>query len=164
MTYFYEEDKSIGLNPVAVKTVNTAAQSTPTTPNNFITINGSEVNYTPKENTTKVIYEIAFYVEALNKASFQHLVLEHDINNNGTWSVIDNRLGKNFGAFGAGNYVRDYLVLKFIIPSWSGSRSLRLRSSAHQNNYDVKYHQMTQWDGSSSSTTFCNTSLLVYSS
>ena len=163
MTYFLEEDKSIGLNPQAIITVHSAAQDTSTSAGSYITISGSEISYTPHISATNVVYEISFYVEALNKVSYQHLVLQQDINNNGSWTTIDTRLGKGFGALTAGNYVRDIMNSRFIIPAWAGLRPLRLRSAAHKVNHHVKYHQLTQWDGASSTTTFCNTSLLVYS-
>ena len=152
------EDK----NPQAIITTNTSAQVTPVSGNTYVTINGSEITYTPVDGSSKVVYEIGFYVEAKNKVSFQHIVLEQNIG--GTWSAIDIKFGKNFGCFGAGNYVRDYLKFKYVIPSWSGSRQLRLRSSGHTTNYHVSYHQLTDWDGSGSVTNrFCNTSLFVYS-
>ena len=74
MTYtnFNLEEK----NPQAIITQNTSAQITSTSGNTYITINGSEITYTPVTGSSKVIYEIGFYVEALNKAAFQHIVLE----------------------------------------------------------------------------------------
>ena len=163
MTYFYEEYESIGLNPQAIITTNSSAQDTSTTAGSYITVNGSEISYAPHASATNVVYEISFYVESLDKKCYQHLVLQHDINNNGSWSTISNYLGKGFGTVAENNYVRDILSLKFIIPAWTGSRPLRLRSATHVVNLHVKYHQITQWDGASSTTTFCNTSLLVYS-
>ena len=149
-------------NPQAIITQNTSAQVTSNSANTYITINGSEITYTPVSGSSKVIYEIGFYVEVLNQIAFQHIVLEQ---NTGTWSVIDNKFGKNFGLSGhSGQYLRDYLYYRFIIPSWSGSRQLRLRSAPHANNYPVTYHQITTWDGTGSVTNkFCNTSLFVYS-
>lgn len=162
MTYLF--NKSLGENPQALTTVNTSVQTTPALGNSFVTVNGSQITYTPASNTDKVIYEIGFFVEALNKSSFQHLVLEHDINNNNSWSIISNSFGKNFGASGTGQYVRDYLHFRFIIPSWSGTRGLRLRSASHVASGNVSYHAVTEWDGSGSVTNrFCNTNLLVYS-
>ena len=148
-------------NYQAIVTTNTSAQTTSTSSNTYVTVNGSEITYTPVAGSNNVVYEIAFYVEALNKPSFQHLVLEH---NTGSWATINVKFGKNFGAFGTGQYIRDYLYYRFVIPSWSGARQLRLRSAAHYNNYQVSYHQVTKWDGSDSITDrFCNTNLVVYS-
>ena len=162
MTYLF--NKSLGENPQTLITVNTSVQTTPASSNSYVTVNGSQTTYTPAANTDKVIYEIGFFVEALNKPSFQHLMLQNDINNNNSWSTISNNFGKNFGVFGEGQYIRDYLHFRFIIPSWSVTRGLRLRSSAHQAGGNVNYHAVTEWDGSGSiSNRFCNTSLLVYS-
>ena len=162
MTYLFHNN--LGKNPQAIITVNTSAQSTPSSGNSYVTVNGSQITYTPETNTDKVIYEIGFYVEALNQSSFQHLILEHDSNNNNSWATISQNFGKNFGAQGSGQYLRDYLYYRFIIPSWSGARGLRLRSSAQSAPNDVDYHAITEWDGSGSVTNrFCNTSLLVHS-
>tara|TARA_E500000331_G_scaffold30444_1_gene25619 strand:+ start:4693 stop:5172 length:480 start_codon:yes stop_codon:yes gene_type:complete len=150
-----------GKNTQAVTTENTSVQTTSTSSNSWVTINGSEISYTPDSGASNVIYEIGFYVEALNKACFQNIVLEH---NTGSWSAIDVKYGRNFGSSPAGSYLRDYLYYRFIVPSWSGSRGLRLRSASHMANYAANYHAITDWDGSGSiSNRFCNTSLLVYS-
>ena len=148
-------------NYQAIMTANTSVQTTSTTVNTYETINGSEITYTPVAGSNNVVYEIGFYVEALNKPSFQHIILEH---NTGSWAEINNKFGKNFGAFGTGQYIRDYLYYRFIIPSWSGARQLRLRTATAYTDHHVSYHQITKWDGLDSvSNRFCNTSLLVYS-
>ena len=152
----------VNKNPKALITTNTSGQTTSTAANTYITINGSEITYTPADSSNKVIYEIGFYVRAISKASFQHLVLEQNIG--GSWSIVDNKFGKNIGAAANNQRVIDYIYYRFIIPSWSGSRQLRLRSACHANNREMTYHQMVYWDGSGSVTNkFCNTSLFVYS-
>ncbi len=152
----------IDKNPQAIITTNTSAQITSTLSNTYVTINGSEITYTPVNGSSKVVYEIGLYVEAKDKTAFQHIMLEE--NSGGSWSVIDNKFGKNFGAYGSDQNIRDYLYFRFVIPSWSGSRQLRLRSGTYTNNRHVSYHQITDWDGSGSVTNkFCNTSLFVYS-
>ena len=152
----------IDKNPQAIITTNTSAQITSTLSNTYVTINGSEITYTPVNGSSKVVYEIGLYVEAKDKTAFQHITLEE--NSGGSWSVIDNKFGKNFGAYGQDQNIRDYLYFRFVIPSWSGSRQLRLRSGTYTNNKHVSYHQITDWDGSGSVTNkFCNTSLFVYS-
>tara|TARA_S200000501_G_C20838612_1_gene750532 strand:+ start:1037 stop:1522 length:486 start_codon:yes stop_codon:yes gene_type:complete len=149
-------------NPQAVITTNSSGQTTSASANTYVTINGSEITYTPVAGSNKVIYEIGFYVQGLNKASFQHFVLEE--NTGSSWSIVDNKFGKNIGADASSQNVRDYIYYRFIIPSWSGSRQLRLQVAGHVSNREMTYHQMTDWDGSGSITNkFCNTSLLVYS-
>ena len=158
MTYL---NLSYGKNPQAIYTINTSAQTTSTTANTYITVNGSTISYTPDSSASKVVYEIGFYAEIKNKYGFQHIILEW---NNSGWEQPDVKFGKNFGVFGNGQYFRDFLCMRYIIPTWSGSRDLRLRSSPHNSNYDATYHQVTDWDGSGSITNrFCNTNLLVYS-
>ena len=44
MTYFFEDDKTIGLNTKAVITTNTSVQTTPSTGNNYVTINLSLIH------------------------------------------------------------------------------------------------------------------------
>lgn len=149
-------------NPQAVLTTNSSAQTSSTSANTYITINGSEITYTPVTGSNKVIYEIGFYLQALNKASFQSFVLEQNVG--GSWSIVNNKFGKEIAA--AANYqnIRDYVYFRFIIPSWSGSRQLRLRVAGHASHRHMTYHQMTDWDGTGSVTNrFCNTNLFVYS-
>ena len=149
-------------NPQAVLTTNSSAQTSSTSANTYITINGSEITYTPVTGSNKVIYEIGFYLQALNKASFQSFVLEQ--NTGSSWSIVDNKFGKEISAAANNQNIRDYVYFRFIIPSWSGSRQLRLRGACHAINREMTYHQMTEWDGSGSITNrFCNTNLFVYS-
>ena len=153
-------NETYGKNTQTLITVNTAAQNTSNTAGVYTVINGSEITYTPEANTSKVIYEIGLYAEAINKTCFQHIALEHNV---GGWTQISTKFGRNFGGNNA-QYFRDYLYFRYIIPSWSGSRQLRLQSGSHINNYSISYHQITDWDGAGSvSNRFCNTSLLVYS-
>ena len=160
MTYL-NLDLSHGKNPQAIYTINTSSQTTSTSANTYITVNGSTISYTPDTSASKVVYEIGFYVEAIDKYCFQHITLEW---NNSGWEQPDVKFGKNFGSHETGSSYRDFLCLRYIIPSWSGSRDLRLRSGSYSSNYDVTYHQITDWDGSGSITNrFCNTNLLVYS-
>ena len=152
----------IDSNPQAVLTTNSSAQTSSTSANTYITINGSEITYTPVTGSNKVIYEIAFYLQALNKASFQSFVLEQ--NTGSSWSMVDNKFGKEIGSAANNQNIRDYVYFRFIIPSWSGSRQLRLRVAGHVSNREMTYHQMTDWDGAGSVTNrFCNTNLFVYS-
>ena len=56
------------------------------------------------------------------------------------------------------------MYLKYIVPTWTGSRQLRIQSSSHQNSRQTEFHQITEWDGAGSVTDkFCNTNLIVYS-
>ena len=94
-------------NPQAVITTNTSGQTTSTSANTYVTINGSEITYIPAAGSNKVIYEIGFYVQGLNKASFQHFVLEQ--NTGSGWSIIDNKFGKNIAAAASNQNIRDYI-------------------------------------------------------
>ena len=160
MTYL-NLDLSYGKNPQVINTENTSVQTTSTSANTYITINGSTISYTPDSSANKVVYEIGFYAEIKNKNGFQHIILEW---NNSGWEQPDVKFGKNFGFWQNSGTFSDLLFLRYIIPSWTGSRDLRLRSAANASNYDATYHQVTDWDGSGSITNrFCNTNLLVYS-
>ena len=160
MTYL-DLDLSYGKNPHVISTVNTSGQTTSNLANTYVTINGSTISYTPDSSASKVVYEISFYAEIRSKYGFQHIILEW---NNSVWEQPDVKFGKNFGFGNSSGIFNDLLFLRYIIPSWSGSRDLRLRSAGEANNRDVTYHQVTSWDGSGSITNrFCNTNLLVYS-
>ena len=52
---------------------------------------------------------------------------------------------------------------RFVLPSWSGERNLRIRLAHHTTNRQINLHQITHWDGTTATDQFCNTNLLVYS-
>ena len=142
-------------------TTHTSSQETSNSSNTFITILGSEITYTPASGSNKVVYEISFYGEKAG-INFTSCQLQHYVS--GSWSEVDAKYKKNFGNSGSTNQsYRYYIVWRFVLPAWTGSRQLRLRIGSNRNNRRINLHQLTNWDGSSVTDQFCNTNLLVYS-
>lgn len=160
MTYVFE---SVFKKPKWLVTSHTSNQLTSNTINTPVTILGSEITYEPISNADSVIYEISFYVEKINGNSFEGLYLQEY--NGSSWVEINQRNRKNYG-YGGSNTSQSYRYynhFRFILPAWSGNKQLRLVSAPLSSNRQASMHQMTEWDGTSSSNTFCNTTLLVYS-
>lgn len=160
MSYFYQ---SAFKAPKFLVTTHTSAQATSSSANTFQTILGSEISYAPTANSTKVIYEISYYAERLSGIIFQDIRLQESSDNGNTWSEIDAKFKRNYGNSGsAGQSNRWYLHFRFVLPTWSGEKQLRL-SSASNSNYPHNLHQISEWDGANATDQFCDTSLLVYS-
>ena len=162
MTYI-SESLSVFKKPKWLVTSHTSNQLTSSTANTPVTISGSEISYSPIAGANKVIYEISFYAEKINGNIFQGLYLQEY--NGSSWVEINQRNRKNYG-YGGSNTSQTYRFyhhFRFILPAWSGNKQLRLISSPESSNKQSSMHKMTEWDGTSSSNTFCNTTLLVYS-
>ena len=161
MTYFI--NTSI-LNQKYQVTTHSSSQETSSTANTYVVISGSEMSFAPHSNSTYVIYEIGFYAQVINNKSQQHIKLEYSADGGSSWSEFNVDLSKNFGPNITSDYYRNRMYLKYVVPTWSGSRQLRISSAAATANSETQFHQITEWDGSGSVTDrFCNTSLLVYS-
>ena len=160
MTYIRE---SAIKNVNYLVTTHTSAQFTSSSANTFITISGSEIDYTSHSSASKVIYEISFYAEKLDGKFFQCFQLEEY--DGSSWSEINAKFRKNIGieAGESNQNNRYYIYFRYVIPAWNGSKQLRLRTSDRDPNQAVSLHQLTEWDGASATDQFCNTNLLVYS-
>ena len=159
MTIIYSDTHK---NLQALVTTHTTSQATSNSGNTFITISGSEITYTPASGSNKVVYEISFYAEKVG-INFMSCQLQHYVS--GSWSEIDAKYKKNFGNSGSvSQSYRYYIVWRFVLPAWTGSRQLRLIIGSNNTNRNINLHQLTNWDGSGTVTDqFCNTNLLVYS-
>jgi hypothetical protein len=147
-----------------IVTSNSSAQVGSTTDGVASIINGSEIDYIPESSATKVIYEISFYLEQISYITFQVIRLDYSSNGGSSWSEIDAINTKTLTQSGsAGQNMRINCHLRFVVPSWSGERRLRLTTTGtHWHSAAISMHALTKWDGSSSSTDFANTSLIVY--
>ena len=140
---------------------------TSNTANVSTVIDGSSITYEPHNESNKVVYEISFYASNHNITQYgecaQYLKLE--IYNQGTWSEISSTNRKNFGSSYA-NAVQSsyfYVHLRYVLPTWSGSKQLRLTITAAENDERVVLHKINYFDGVNATNMFYNTSLLVYS-
>ena len=161
MTYFINSDI---LNQEYQVTTHSTNQITSASANTFTKITGSVITFTPHSAATYVIYEIGFYAQVINYQSFQHIKFEYSTDSGSSWSEFDANLGKNFGPSASGDYYRNMMYLKYVVPTWSGARQLKISSASHQSSRQTEFHQVTDWDGAGSvSDRFCNTNLIVYS-
>ena len=159
MTYITH---SILKNPVAITTTNSSLQDTGNSKNTFLTINGSEITYTPTSDASKVIYEISFFAKKLSGRTLNAIQLEEY--DGSSWSEIDVKFRKNFGNGGpTGQSNRWFFHFRYVLPTWSASKQLRLRISPTHNSYSIELHGDRFWEGSSVDTFYINTNLLVYS-
>ena len=160
MTYNYSEIYS---NPSFLVTTHTSSQDTSNTANVSDVVSGSLITYTPTAGASKVVYEISYYSEKKSGHIFQCVYLEEY--SSGSWSEINQKYRRNYGT-GSGSSSqtnRYYLHFRFVLPAWSGSKQIRLRTSSEDPNENTKLHQLTDWDGDASTSMFCNTNLIVYS-
>lgn len=143
-------------------TSHTTVQQTNSTAQVLVMINGSDISYIPDEYCNNVIYEISFYSEKINGLVSQYIFLEEF--NGSNWVEIDPSYRRNLGYAGPTTQSgRWYTHLRFVLPAWSGNKDLRLTTGSYASNQILNLHEMSQWDGASSTNTFCNTNLLVYS-
>ena len=144
------------------RTTHTSQQSSPSANLGSIIVLGSEASYTPNSSSSKVIYEINFYGERISWIHNISFLLEHY--SSGAWSEINTKNARSsLNSGGSGQEMRNNFHLRWIIPTWSGSKDLRLKLLTREAGNQVHLHQLTTWDGSSSSTDFRDTNLIIYS-
>ena len=159
MTYI---PPSIFKSPSYVVTTHSASQTTSSSGNTFITINGSEITYTPDSNASKVVYEISFYAKKISGLTMSILQLEEY--DGSSWSEINAKYRRNFGNALSSQSNMYYTHYRFVLPVWADAKQLRLRISPSASSRNAVLHEITHWEGSSSVTDmYLNTNLLVYS-
>ena len=155
------------LKPEFLVTTHTSSQETSNTANVSTVIDGSSITYEPHNESDKVVYEISFYASNHNITQYgecaQYLKLE--IYNQGAWSEISSTNRKNFGSSYANTVQSSYFYvhLRYVLPTWSGSKQLRLTITAAENDEKVVLHKINYFNGANATNMFYNTSLLVYS-
>ena len=144
------------------RTSHTSQQSASSSNLGSIIILGSEASYTPSTSSSKVVYEINFHGERISWIHNVSFLLEHY--SSGSWSEINTKNARNTLNSGpAGQEMRSNFHLRWIIPTWSGSKNLRLKLLTRESGSQILLHQLTSWNGSNSSTEFSDTSLIIYS-
>ena len=80
------------------------------------------------------------------------------------WVDFDELINKMDLPARYGESHREIAYVKFSVSAWTGPRQIRVTSVRHRT-MDVltAYHQLAHWDGATSTSTFCNTNLIVYS-
>lgn len=162
MTYTFPQTL---INPVFAMTTNTVKQSTSDTSTSArITINGSTLAYTPHPKAQKVVYEIAFSAERLNDWTFQIITIQESTNGGVTWADFGERTLSSFGHSGtADQSMRWYHHFRHVFPAYTGERSYRVTIGNYQTGRQCDYHALSQWDGTTTTTKFTNTSLIMHS-
>ena len=146
-----------------LKTSHTAVQSSSNSANTISTLIGSEISYTPFTGSNKVVYEISFYCEN-SVYPFVIFHLEHADAGSNNWSEINAKYRKNLGVGGHTSQLNRYYVSwKYVLPSWSGEKQLRITMGSHNSNRSLDFHKVKVWDGASVNDKFCDTNLLMYS-
>ena len=161
MSYF---SQSVYKAPKILVTTHTSAQNTSSTGNTFITISGSEIEYTPAQNSTKVVYEIS-YCAYRNGQTFAEIQLQESSDNGSSWTEVNVKFKKNLGHGGSSisQHHRWYVHYRFVLPAWTGSKQLRLIIGMESNNRPLTLHKLGEWDGASATDQFSDTNLLMYS-
>lgn len=149
------------LSPKVQVTTNSAVQNSSNTANTATVINGSQMSYTPPAGVTSVVYEISFYAwkDGIMDNSF---MLQDD--SGGSYGEINTRYLRNVGNSGSSSqYYRWLMRYQWVIPAWSGSRGHQVTVASHTTNRNVKMHWVEEFDGTSTTSLFMPTHLIMYS-
>ena len=102
----------------------------------YETLTGSEITYTPENGSTWVVYDVQFTCHSRNSAHvgiFSVLTYEES----GTESAFEYRFTGD--GYNDGGYLIRY---KFLIPSYTGSRTWRLKTQYHYGtNWSQDFHE-----------------------
>ena len=149
-------------NVKTLVTTHSSVQTTSSSGSTEVTLLGSEIDYTPSADSTKVVYEINFYSEKQG-TPFMSCYLQYSTDSGSSFTNMNAKYRRNFGLGGSGSQKNRWLNhWRFVIPTWSGERRLRIRLGCFASNRPLDLHQVTEWDGTEQNI-YCNTNLLVYS-
>jgi len=161
MTYLKNDTLT---DPVHQVTANTSDQSPSDTGSVMIVLNGSTIEYTANAQAVNVVYEIAFSARRINDQTFQTIVLQESTDGGSTWSDFGYRTLNSFGnSVSSSQAYRWYHHLRYVIPAYSGTKSFRLHIGSYSGPRKCIYHGLDSWDGSSTTSEFTQTSLIMYS-
>lgn len=153
-------------NPLYQRTVHTVTQVSSQSANTFSTIIGTEVTYTPTASATSVIYEASFFMQQTTDRFFQLFRIEYDSTGTGSWTEFSVRYSRNIGNSGTSTQAyRDLRHFRWVLPTWSGARALRVSVGSHGSGREANYHGLTVWDGTSAgspTTVLTDTCVMVY--
>jgi hypothetical protein len=145
-----------------LKTSHTSAQSGSSSVGGSVTVTGSEATYTPSSSASKVVYEINFFGQRTDDIHNVSFMLYHYVS--GAWAQINDQNARSSIVSGASSQSnRDSYHLRYVIPTWTGARQLRLVLGTRVADEHIILHQLTEWDGSTVSDQFGDTTLIVYS-
>ena len=135
--------------------------------NNYATISGSSINYTPPAGTTRVIYEFWVYMRDAGSGNGSRPLLHFQSqldNSSGTPTIINNsRHTWRFASTADVQDVQTWVYNKAIVSigqvdtesvangrliSWDSARTFRWRFRRYSSSFDADLHETQNWDGS----------------
>ena len=122
----------ISHNSNAISTLETSTTNT--------VIPGSTITYTPVNGSSKVVYE--FHMQFHNDPDSHNatfIELQNDLVGDGTWTVVSSSY--RIGDLSVYSSFQGFSIGRFLLPSWSGSRPLRLLANSYSNSYQCTLHE-----------------------
>ena len=112
---------------------------------NYITLTGSVVNYTPVSGSSFVVYDYRTCFSNNDTNPLIYFKFHYD------GSEIANTNHAFFPRFGSVDAGFGYKTFTFVLPSWSGSKELKVSYRAHSSGNTAKIHSST-YSGDATST------------
>ena len=123
----------------------------------YTLLTGSSVDYTPTTGSSYVVYEYTTTFTQGDASSLVQIWFNHDSSNvtltNVSWYDPVNNSNGGMG----------YKTLKFIIPSWSGSKNCKLNYRAYSTDLESMIHKVKHSGDGSGTDVFCNIYRTTYS-
>ena len=113
-------------------TTPTATQGSDTT---YTTLTGSAVNYTPVSGSSFVVYDYRTCFVNSSTASLIYFKFYYD------GSEIANTNHAFYAFFNNNDGGLGYKTFTFVLPSWSGSKELKVTYRAHSSSYTARIHR-----------------------
>jgi len=123
-------------------------------------VSGSEITYQPAIHSNFVVYELSFTQDYYDDGTCRANYYLESGSLGGSFSEVEGCLN-NFGFNDA--VAKDIKNLMFIVPSWEGTKSLRLSTDCYDSDRQVRLHRTAFWEGSSNTTKVNSVSLEVFS-
>lgn len=152
------------LKPVYQVTSHTTPQTSSASAAVLMTIDGTALSYTPASGSTSVVYEVSFSMQRINDRYFQSFRLEYSTDGGVSYTEFHARYQRSVGPSGStGQAYRELRNFRWVVPTWSGSRDLRVVVGSYATGREAKYHGLSEWDGASTTTILTDTCVMVYS-
>jgi hypothetical protein len=122
------------------RTTNTGAQ---TGTINWVTVDGSSMEYTPQTGATNVFYQCRISRQHIDTRHISGFQVKHD----GT-ALDYSRLGDDASANSGNENAAGWVYYDTIIPAWTGSKTTLLEFRVYNSSYRVKLHYVEYWNPS----------------
>ena len=111
----------------------------------YTNLTGSVVNYTPVSGSSFVVYDYRTCFFNSHNNSLIYLKFHYD------GGVVANTNHAFFAKFDDGDSGLGYKTFTFVLPSWSGSKELKLSYRVHSSSYTARIHR-SAYSGDASDT------------